>query len=65
MSAPPATVLCGFFAPLSGTTRTEWGNGAGSAYDRIVRPATAIVILVLLAIIAIAGIIQLWLIYSQ
>jgi hypothetical protein len=29
-----------------------------------VRPATAIVIFVLLAIIAIAGVIQLWLIYS-
>jgi hypothetical protein len=29
-----------------------------------VRPATAIVILILLAIIAIAGIIQLWLIFS-
>jgi hypothetical protein len=28
------------------------------------RPATAIVILILLAIIAIAGVIQLWLIYS-
>lgn len=41
------------------------GNAVGEAYDRGVRPATAIVILVLLAIIAIAGIIQLWLIYSQ
>ena len=30
----------------------------------LVRPATAIVILILLGIIAIAGIIQLWLIYS-
>ena len=29
-----------------------------------VRPATAVVILILLGIIAIAGIIQLWLIYS-
>ncbi|HUG31967.1 MAG TPA: hypothetical protein VMM14_03660 [Acidimicrobiia bacterium] len=45
-------------------TFTEWGNGALGAYDRVVRPATAIVILVLLAIIAIAGVIQLWLIYS-
>lgn len=45
-------------------TRTEWVNGARRAYDRRVRPATAIVILILLAIIAIAGIIQLWLIYS-
>lgn len=34
------------------------------AYDLVVRPATAIVILVLLAIIAVAGVIQLWLIYS-
>jgi hypothetical protein len=34
------------------------------SYDRLVRPATAIVILILLAIIAVAGIIQLWLIYS-
>ena len=30
----------------------------------LVRPATAIVILILLGIIAIAGLIQLWLIYS-
>jgi hypothetical protein len=34
------------------------------AYDRMVRPGTAIVILVLLAIIAIAGIVQLWIIFS-
>jgi hypothetical protein len=30
-----------------------------------VRPATAIAIAVLLAIIAVAGVIQLWLIFSQ
>ncbi len=36
----------------------------GEAYDRVVRPATAVVILALLAIIAIAGVIQLWLLYS-
>jgi hypothetical protein len=29
-----------------------------------VRPATAIVLLILLAIIAVAGIVQLWIIYS-
>jgi hypothetical protein len=45
-------------------TRIEWGNRAGKAYDRVMRPATAIVILALLAIIAIAGVIQLWLLYS-
>jgi hypothetical protein len=45
-------------------TFTEWEDGIGRAYDRRVRPATAIVILILLVIIAIAGIIQLWLIFS-
>jgi hypothetical protein len=30
-----------------------------------VRPATAIIIVILLAVIAVAGLIQLWLIFSQ
>ena len=42
----------------------EWGKETGGAYDSRVRPATAIAVIVLLLIIAIAGIIQLWLIYS-
>jgi hypothetical protein len=36
----------------------------GESYDRQMRPGTAVVILALLAIIAIAGVIQLWLLYS-
>jgi hypothetical protein len=35
----------------------------GETYDSVVRPATAIVVMILLAVIAVAGIIQLWLIF--
>ena len=47
-----------------GVLAPDWGKPYGAAYDLQMRPATAIVLLILLAIIAIAGIIQLWLIYS-
>jgi hypothetical protein len=40
------------------------GKGRDGSYDRQVRPATAIAILILLLIIAVAGVIQLWMIFS-
>jgi hypothetical protein len=49
---------------MSRAAFTEWEIRAAGTYDPGVRPATAIVIVVLLAIIAVAGLIQLWLIFS-
>jgi hypothetical protein len=40
------------------------GKGNDGQYHRGVRPATAIVVLILLAAIAITGVVQLWLIFS-
>jgi hypothetical protein len=56
VAGPPTLFLSAFRRRFSDTER---------AYPPLsVRPATAIVILILLAIIAVAGVIQLWVLFS-
>ena len=59
----PTSTFLGLVWPGRSNGAAEWGKRTSPAYDPSMRPATAIVLLILLAIIAIAGVIQLWLIF--